>query len=193
MRSLGLLWLVLLAVPGLARAEVRIGASLHGTARTYHNSVSDESHRGLGPGLSLDLMQSPRNVGHGFHFGLFGYDEDHNNEQAHSRIGVMQLHYYLEHAFQGGAVGAGIGFDHVSRRHYDVTGAYSYTDSDTFVAMNVQLALDVHTTANGSKLGVVAGFAVFPLVDVVGIISGGEGGVNWRGVSASLGLFWQPH
>lgn len=191
MRSL--LLLLLCSVPGLASAEVRIGASVHGSARTYQNSVSDDSHHGLGPGLSIDLMQSPRNVGHGFHFGLFGYDEDHNNEQAHSRITVMQLHYYIEHAFEGGAVGAGLGLDEVWRRHYDVTGAHSYTDSNTMVSMNVQLALNLHTTGNGSKLGVLAGFAVFPLVDVLEIVSGGEADVGWRGVSASLGLFWQPH
>ncbi len=188
-----LLVLLLLGVPRLARAEVRVGAAVHGTARTYQNSVSDEAHHGFGPGVSLDIMQSPRNVAHGFHFGLFGYDEDHNNEQAHSRVMAMQLHYYIEHAFQGGAVGAGIGLDEVWRRHFDVTGNYSYTDSNTLLSMNVQLALDLHTTANGSKLGLLAGFAVFPLVDVLGIVSGGEANVNWRGVSASLGVFWQPH
>jgi hypothetical protein len=181
--------LVLAASP-LAHAELRAALSLHGTLRTYDHSLGDDDHDGLGPGVSVQLLRAHLTYAHGLYAGWHTYREDRDGD-AYTRFHVFQAHYFIEHKFDAGALGAGLGLDFVRQRHYSTDGAFSYSDGDTLLSLNVQLALDIVTLERGDKLGFVAGFGIFPLVDVLEVISGGEADVNWRGVTASAGLFWQ--
>jgi hypothetical protein len=170
-----------------------VGGSVHGTLRTYDNSFGDpDPHHGLGPGLSFDAVQSHHTVAQGIHLGWHLYDEDHNNGQAYTRLQVVQVHYYVEREWDGGAAGFGIGLDEVFQANYSIDGAYSYSNRDTMIGVNAQLALDVLTLRDDSRLGVLVGVGVFPLIDVLPLLTGGDADVGWRGITASLGVFWQP-
>ncbi|HSD86855.1 MAG TPA: hypothetical protein VLB44_05050 [Kofleriaceae bacterium] len=141
---------------GRAVADVRMGASLHGTLRTY-TSYGGDSYSGFGPGLSLDAVQSHRKFAQGIHVGWHTYDEDLNNAKAHTRFQVIQVHYYVERQFEGGSLGFGVGLDEALAKNYSTDGAYSYSDHDTLIGVNLQLALDVLTTADSGRFGVLTG------------------------------------
>lgn len=177
------------SVTGPAAADVRVAGSVHGTMRMYDNGFSES---GFGPGLSVVAEQSHRKFAQGLYLGWHTYDEDLHNAQAHSRVQLVQVHYYVDRTFKEGALGFGIGLDEAFRANYSTDGAYSYSDRDTLLAINIQLALNVATLANGSRFGVATGFGIFPLIDVAPILTHGEVDVGWRGITGSLGVFWQP-
>lgn len=126
-------------------------------------------------------------MAYGVHLGWTTWDEDDNNMDAHERYQLLQLHGFIEKRFSAGAIGAGLGFDLANERAYDVDGSYSYSNWHTMIGLDVQLVIDVVKTRSG-KLGVVAGFGVFPLIDISGLLSGGEAELGWRGVTGSLGV-----
>jgi hypothetical protein len=178
---------LLLATSGAARAEVRGTLSLHGTARTYNHSFGEpEDHDGFGPGLAVQLLRAHPDYAHGLFVAWHTY-----REGTGARFQIVQAHYFIERRFEAGALGAGIGLDYAHARHYSSDGAYSYSDSDTMLAVNVQLAIDLVTFESGDKLGFVAGFGVFPLLDVLPVLTNGEVDVGWRAFTGSAGVFWQ--
>ncbi len=186
------LWslLVLAAMFQAAIADVRFSGSVHGTTRVYNHSPGDEDrHGGFGPGIGIDVLgvHPPTQMAYGVHVGWTTWDENDHNMDAHERYQVLQLHGFIEKRFSAGAIGAGLGFDLQNQRAYDVEGNYSYSNRHTMIGLDVQLVLDVLKTRSGT-MGVVAGFAVFPLIDVAEILSGGEADVGWRGVTGSLGI-----
>jgi hypothetical protein len=183
---------VVLVISGNAHAEIRGTLSLHGTLRTYDHSFGEsEDNAGFGPGLGVQLLRAHPDYAHGLFVAWHTYREDGSSGDAYSRFHVFQLHYFIERRFSAGALGAGIGLDQARASNYSTDGAYSYSDRDTMIALDVQLAIDVITFDRGDKLGFVTGLGVFPLLDVLPLLTNGEVDVGWRGITASAGVFWQ--
>ena len=175
-----------------AHADLRGAIAVHGSARAYKSSASGEPHRGWGPGVAVQITESNKPTVHGVHLGWHVYDEDNDNGRAHTRFLLLQAHYYVEHRTGRIALGAGIGLDLFHGKHYSIDGNPSYTSKNVLLSANAQLAIEALETAGGTRFGVAVGAGAFPLIDVLGIISGGEADTNWRGGTVSLGVYWQP-
>jgi hypothetical protein len=191
-RTLSWSLLVVAALCQAAAADFRVAGAVHGTVRSYDYPTGGPSSRhGFGPGLAFDLLTraSPSGVAFGAHLGWNIYNQDEDNLAAHAWYQLFQFHMFVEKRFSGGAIGFGGGVDFVHERHYSIDGNYSYSNKHMMIAINAQLVIDVLNTRSGT-LGVVAGIGLYPLIDLIGILSG-EPDVEWRSITGSLGASYQ--
>jgi len=179
-----------IAVASTAHADARFALGAQVTDREYDTFGDDES--GFGPTIQIDWTTHAED-GHfakGIHLAWQTWDEE-GDQLAHTRQQMFTAHFFVEYRYAPLSVGAGLGFNMVRSRDYALDGTYSYAQSNTMIGLTVQVACDLARTRYG-MIGAVVGAAVMPVIDYEGLLTGGDAGVNWHGISGTVGLSLTP-
>lgn len=188
MRSFVIPTVLVAALYSHVDADVRIGAVGHVTSQNFTNGLRrDESS--LGVGLSVDWMaDSGGFLTYGVRVGWRTWRvpvalqfANGEMDDGSERVNVFSTRFFVEKRWTNVALGGGIGLDH--SRNSDRASPH---DSHTMVASNLQLAVDVAHTTSGA-VAVIAGVEMFPLIDILQLVSNGEADVGYRGLAATLG------